>query len=351
MRRAPLLLLSGGAFVLMHAAAVGVPAQPTDRRTTADDGITLLEQAARAARRLSYRGTQMVSFWSESGSSSALVDVAHVGGEGLLLRVTPTPQDPGGAVYDDESGEVPQVVGFARGTLELLATNYDVAVQGSEEVAGRPAYVVTVARPGSSPAARFWIDRATRLPLRREVLDGAGRTVRASAFIQLSVGDAQVSEIVREDAANMPAAPQGVPADVAVLRDDGWHLPAALPSGLQLVDVRVTGEGDATTLHLTYSDGLSTVSVFEQKGVLDEASVAGWDRADVGGDTAWVQDAFPRRVVWAGGGVVFTVVADCPRATLDDLVATLPHGNPGPGIMTRLGNGLGRVGSWLNPFG
>ena len=350
MRRTPLLLLSGGAFVLMHAAAVGVPAYPAERRTATDDGLTLLEQAARAARELSYRGTQMVSFWSESGSSSALVDVAHVGGEGLLLRVTPTPQDPGGAVYDDESGEVPQVVGFARGTLELLATNYDVAVQGSEEVAGRPAYVVVVHRPGSSPAARFWIDRATRLPLRREVLDGAGRTVRASAFIQLSVGDAQVSDVVREDAATMPTA-NGVRTDVETLRGEGWHLPGALPSGLRLVDVRVTTHDDAPTLHLTYSDGLSTVSVFEQKGVLDEASVEGWERADVGGDTAWVQDAFPRRVVWAGAGVVFTVVADCPRATLDDLVATLPHGNPGPGIVTRLGNGLARVGSWLNPFG
>ena len=47
---------------------------------------------------------------------------------------------------------------------------------------------------------------------------------------------------------------------------------------------------------------------------------------------------------------MFTVVADCPQAALDDLVGTLPHGNPGPGIGSRLGNGLTRVGSWLNPF-
>ena len=347
MRRAPLLLLSGGAFVLLHTAALGVPAHPAERGTAGDDALGLLEQAAEAAHRLSYRGTQMVSFWSESGSSSALLDVAHVGGEGLLIRVTPTPQDPGGAVYDDESGQAPRVVGFGEGTLRLLAVNYDVGVEGDGEVAGRPAYVVAVRRPGSSPAARFWIDRATRLPLRREVLDAEGRTVRASAFIQLTVGDAQVSEVVREAAATMPVT-HGVPAEAQRLREEGWHTPDALPSGLQLVGARMT---DEHTLHLTYSDGLSTVSVFEQKGVLDEAAVEGWARTDVGGDDAWVQEAFPRRVVWAGGGVVFTVVADCPRATLDDLVATLPHGNPGPGIMTRLGNGLARVGSWVNPFG
>ena len=349
MRRAPLLLVSGGAAVLLHTAAGAVPSEPPARRIARPEGLVLLEEAARAARRLSYRGTQMVSFWHENGSTSALIDVAHVGGEGLLLRVAPTPQSPGGAVYDDESGEVPEVVGFAKGTLDLLASHYEVGVEGPGEVVGRPAYVVAVRRPGSSPAARFWIDRATRLPLRREVLDGAGRTVRESAFIQLTVGDAQVSEVVREEALSMPVA-QGAPADVAALAADGWHVLDRLGSGLELVDTRVTGEGDARTLHLTYSDGLTTASVFQQKGVLDEAAMDGWRRAELGGADTWVQDAFPRRVVWAGGGVVFTVVADCPKAVLDDLVAGLPHGNPGPALTSRLGNGLARVGSWLNPF-
>jgi len=31
-------------------------------------------------------------------------------------------------------------------------------------------------------------------------------------------------------------------------------------------------------------------------------------------------------------------------------VGSLPHGNPGPSIASRLGNGAARVGSWLNPF-
>ena len=351
MSRAPLLLV-GGAFVLLHTTAAAVPAPPAEPRAALprDDGLALLEEAARAARRLSYRGTQMVSFWSESGTSSALIDVAHVGGKGLLLRVAPTPQNPGGAVYDDESGDVPEVVGLSNGALGLLATHYDVGVEGPGEVAGRPAYVVTVRRPGEVPAARFWIDRATRLPLRREVLDGGGRTIRASAFIQLHVGGARVSDTVIEEAAPMPA-PHGAPApDAAALRADGWHVADRLPSGMELVDARVAGAGDATTVHLTYTDGLSTVSLFQQKGVLDEASVAGWRRVDLRGE-AWVQDAFPRRVVWAGDGIVFTVVADCPQAALDDLVGTLPHGNPGPGIMDRMGNGLTRVASWANPFG
>ena len=349
MRRGPLLLASGGALVMLSAPAIGVPWHAAERGATRDDGLALLERAARAARDLSYSGTQMVSLWSETGSSSALIEVTHVGGQGLLLRVAATPQTPGGAMYDDESGEVPDVVGFANGTLDLLASHYEVRVAGPGEVAGRRAHVVAVSRPGSSAAARFWIDRATGLPLRRQVLDGAGRTVRESAFIQVSVGSAQVSEKVREDAHTMPVA-HGARADVAQLRVDGWHVPERLSSGLELIDARVNGAGADTTLHLTYSDGLATVSLFQQKGVLDTASLDGWRRADVGGESAWVQDAFPRRVVWAGGGAVFTVVADCPQAALDDLVGTLPHGTPGPAMTARLGNGLARVGSWLNPF-
>jgi sigma-E factor negative regulatory protein RseB len=342
MRRAPLLLATGGAFLLLHASAGAVPPNgDPDRRR--DDGFTLLEQAARAARDLDYRGTQIVSFWSETGSSAAMIDVEHVGGRGLLMRVAPTPQNPGGAVYDDEAGEVPDAIGL--GALGLLREQYEAAVEGPGTVAGRPADVVTVHRPGQGTAARFWIDRQTRLPLRREVLDGAGRTIKESAFLEVSVGPVRVAPDVLRIAQPMPLM-NGVPADAGALRADGWHVPERLQTGMRLIDGRLSGE----TLHLTYSDGLSSVSVFQQRGELDSAAVDGWTRADVGTHAVWVQDAFPRRVVWAGAGTVFTVVADCPQATLDDLVGTLPHGDPGPGMVTRLGNGLARVGSWLNPF-
>jgi sigma-E factor negative regulatory protein RseB len=318
-----------------------------------EDGLTLLENAAKAARTLSYHGTQMVSFWSDSGSTSALIDVVHNAGEGLLLRVHPTPRNPGGAVYTDENGDVPEVVGFAKGTLTLLAAHYTVDVEGTAEVAGRRADVVAVGRPGLSPTARFWIDRATALPLRREVLDGAGRTLRESAFITLTLGPSLVSTVVLDSAGSMPAV-AGTrigAADYAALRAEGWQVEERLGDELDLFEGRMTGEGDDRVLQLSYSDGVSTVSVFQQRGRLDTGSLDGWQKARMAGERVWLQDAFPRRVVWSGGGTVFTVVADCPQATLDALVRTLPHGAPGPGVGSRLGHGLARVGSWLNPFG
>jgi sigma-E factor negative regulatory protein RseB len=353
-RRGLLLLVAGGVSLTLHGSAVAAPYAPADNTAARRerDGFALLRQAALAAHRLSYHGTQMVSFWSDSGSTSALIDVAHEAGEGLLLRVAPTPQSPGGAVYNDEAGDLPEVVGFASGTLALMAHHYQAGVEGTGEVAGRRADVVVVRRPGESPTARFWIDRATLLPLRREVLDRQGRMVRESAFIDLMVGDTHVSDVVADDAGVMPvvAGHRVEPADFDALRRDGWHVPERLPSGLELFEGRLLGEGQGPTLQLSYSDGVSTASVFQQRGRLDKGAVDGWQRARVGGADVWVQGAFPRRVVFTGDGTVFTVVADCAQATLDELVGTFPHGEPGPGIATRLGHGLARVGSWLNPF-
>jgi negative regulator of sigma E activity len=353
MRRGLVLAAAGGAAVLISGTASGLPYGAAERAPgrAGDDGFALLQAAAHAAQDLSYHGTQMVSFWSDTGSTSALIEVVHVGGEGLLLRVAATPQSPGGAVYDDEGGDVPEVVGFAQGTLALLAAHYQTGVEGTGEVAGRAADVVAVRRPGQSPTARFWIDRATHLPLRREVLDSAGRTVRESAFLEVVVGEAHVSEAVRDEAHTMPAA-AGSPVDndVAGLRALGWQVPDRLASGLELFEARLVGERDQRVLQLTYADGVSTVSVFEQRGRLDTGSMDGWQKVSVAGHRAWVQGAFPRRVVFSGAGMVFTVVADCPQATLDDVVGALPHRNPGPGIGSRLGHGVRRVGSWLNPF-
>jgi negative regulator of sigma E activity len=353
MRRGALLAAAGGAAVLISGTATALPYVTADRAGgRADDGFALLEAAAHAAQDLSYHGTQMVSFWSDSGSTSALIDVVHAAGEGLLLRVAATPQSPGGAVYNDENGGVPDVVGFAQGTLALLAAHYETGVEGGGEVAGRKADIVAVRRPGQSPAARFWIDRATRLPLRREVLDGAGRTVRESAFLEVVVGEVSMSPDARNAAAEMPnVAGTLVSTDVAGLRALGWQVPDALASGLQLFEARLLGPPDQRVLQLTYADGVSSVSVFEQRGRLDTGDLDAWQRVDVAGHRAWVQGAFPRRVVFSGAGMVFTVVADCPQATLDDVVGALPHRNPGPGIRSRLGHGVHRVGSWLNPFG
>ena len=65
----------------------------------------------------------------------------------------------------------------------------------------------------------------------------------------------------------------------------------------------------------------------------------------------WVHAGVPERVVWSGGGAVWTLVSDAPADVVRDAVATLPRDREErDGVLTRLGRGLGRLASALSPF-
>ena len=73
-----------------------------------------------------------------------------------------------------------------------------------------------------------------------------------------------------------------------------------LPGPLALVDARRRDGTSDGIVHLSYSDGIATVSVFEQRGRLDADGLAGHHREVVDGHEVWVT----RRGAAAGGLVV-----------------------------------------------
>ncbi|MGH3419090.1 MAG: sigma-E factor regulatory protein RseB domain-containing protein, partial [Streptosporangiaceae bacterium] len=131
------------------------------------------------------------------------------------------------------------------------------------------------------------------------------------------------------------------------LRSLGWLVPAALPGGLSLFTGAETQADTGAVLDLGYSDGLSMVSVFEQRGKLP-ATLPGWRKIKTGGHVVF---ALPdqRSLTWSGHGMVFTMVADAPSQSVDAAVGALPHDGP-TGFWKRMSRGLVRVASWVNPF-
>ena len=101
-------------------------------------------------------------------------------------------------------------------------------------------------------------------------------------------------------------------------------------------------------LDLGYSDGLSVVSVFEQRGNL-AAKLAGWRRTTVDGHVVFVAEPDQRSMTWSSRGMVYTVMADAPAQTVDAVVGVLPHDRP-PGFWKRMSRGMVRLASWVNPF-
>lgn len=344
---------------LLAVALLVAPDRRPDHRAVADgrsgpqpsvddEARAILERAASAPEMTSYQGVQFVSAWSSGGAVSDVLDVAHVAGQGTTVRSTSTTASPGRSV-SLQSG-VPSIAGA--GAVGVLASHFSLSVRGADEVAGRAVDVVAARRPGAPAhahdAARFWLDRDTGLVLRREVYDRRGRITRASAFVRVRTGPGTATTPVRP-AGTAWSASLG-PDAVRRLRAHDWHLPARLPGRLTLVDARRGGAGGGI-VHLSFSDGIASVSVFEQRGRLDTSAMAGHEREIVEGSSVWVRGRAPSRSVWASGGTVYTVVADAPERTVHRVVAALPHGSDGTDPMDRLGRGLGRVASWFNPLG
>ena len=332
------------------APALG-PAALVDRKPSDATALRMLERAAQAPTTVAYHGVQFVSAWSEQGSTSLVVDVEHRPGHGTAVRSTSTAQNPAADTFLPAGGVEPSVLGGSS-TLQLLAGNYTVVVAGRGSVSGRVTDLVEARRLGTQqPAATFWLDAETGLVLRREVYDDRGRTTRASAFVEIAIGTRATDKHLP------PAMPDAWSQEVdysdrAAMRGRGWHCPDELPGSLDLVDARRGGGKAAPILHLGYSDGLASVSLFEQQGWLDTENLDGYRRSELDGRLVYVRDGVPQRVVWSAGGTVFTVVADAPPATVDQVVAALPHDTiEEAGRWQRLERGFERVGSWFNPFG
>jgi sigma-E factor negative regulatory protein RseB len=347
-------------LTLVLAGAPAVDQRALARESTADEAaaLSLLERAVRAARTVGYTGTQYVASWSAEASTSTLAEVAHEPSAGAVITSTGTP----GA--GSESAVALGPARLDRHLLEALAEQYELVVSGSARCTGRAASVVEARRVGvqgdGAVAGRLWLDRESGLLLRREVYDDTGRRVHSSAFVDVSItsGGVEAAPIERarqrERATAVSAAgPERAAGGLARLRRHDWQAPDRLPGGFVLFDVRLrTGSGGAPSLaHLTYSDGLSTLSLFAQRGDLGNGPAGSFSPTSMGGAQVWVHGSTPERVVWSGGGQVWTLVSDAPREVVEASVAALPHDAPRrDGLLPRLGRGLARIGAALNPF-
>lgn len=328
MRRLAVLVVGAALLLPVTPALAGSAAEPAASRRVGGEALAVLERAVHAGRTVGYRARQHVA----AGHASTVVEVSHRPGRRPVLRV--------------QDGSVPAVATAALDprVVSLLAASYDLAVVGSGRCTGRTTTVVEARRGDGQVAGRFEVDAATGLLLRRDVYGDDGLRLRRSEFVDLEV----------LGAADVAAATETTDLAAAVreLRADGWRVPDGLPGGFALFDARLSAPGEREhVLHLAYSDGLSTTSLFAQRGALGSMPPDGFVRDEVGGRPVWVHADVPERVVWSGGAAVWTLVSDAPADVVRDTVATLPRDRAErDGVLARLGRGLGRLGSALNPF-
>jgi len=341
-------LLLIGALGLLLVAPASAAAQPYGVPSAERDdasAIASLRRAAIAVERVSYRGTRIVSSWGSESSTTILVDVEHVARQGTLVRMR------GGGAAEDTTAflaardeDSPHDPGLGVDSLELLTRTYDLREGTPGDVAGRAADVVEIGQAGQL-VARIWVDRASGLPLRREIFDSTGQLAVESAFIDLQVTDDGFIAHLPPGAPDTDADQVGL-SDVPDLQQRGWACPQQA-GALHLVGV----ERVADALHLSYSDGLSRVSVFEQRGDLDPRDLAGYSPRELGGRTVYVRAGMPSYAIWEASGTVYTLVSDAPVGTMERVIASYPGADrTEPGFWGRVAGGLARMGAWVTPI-
>jgi sigma-E factor negative regulatory protein RseB len=312
------------------------PGGPTTSPARSTSALALLQRATAVTRSTSWQGTQSVLSTRGGMPRFQLLVISHTPGAGTTVEgVADTGQAVAPDLLDDD-------------LFALLIGHYDLVVLGDVLCDGRPTILIEARRPGltgdSAVAGRFWVDRLTHMVWRRDVLDDQGAVVTSTAF----------SELRFSDTVNVSAPEPTLTGtqlddhDIADLIDAGWPIVDHLPSGLELFAAFQHRDG---VVQLSYSDGLSTLSLFVQQGALPDRT--GGSLREIGGTFVHLTSTTPEQLVWAGGGWTWTLVSDAPDTAIEQAVLVLPHADP-PVSHEDMGDkvwrGMSRVGAWLNPF-
>jgi sigma-E factor negative regulatory protein RseB len=315
------------------------------------EGMQLLNRAALAGLTSSYQGVEMISQWTVGGAVKVVSTVWHRSGGRTVTQTADAAalaDSQPYVSYDGDDHDPEGVFGVTTTLVGLLGTNYLVQYQGTGTAVGRPALMVAVRRTDGSLAARFWLDKQTMLPLRKEVFDRDSHLLSEDMFLQVQFGRQAAQTGIAQAAPPASSTWVEVPQParlVKVLNAGGWHLPATLPAGLSLYAAAECQTTTGQVFHLGYSDGLFVVSLFVQRGTLP-AKMAGWQSVSMAGRLVYVGQ---HSITWASRGFVYTVLADAPPQTLNTVIKTLPK-DTAPGFLVRMGRGLARLASLVDPF-
>jgi sigma-E factor negative regulatory protein RseB len=361
------LLTAALAAVTLVDSAVGPapadrgsePASPrplTVSTAAARAGLRLLSAAASAALAVPYGGEQLVAWWGPRGSSMSLIQVWHPRNSSVRANTTSMGSIPaalaagldgpivaGPATATSPTAQDPDsVLGISQQMVDLIRAHYSIAATGRGQVVGRPVRIVQLTRPDGSLAARFWLDQGTKLLLRRETFGTGNALISEDTFLTLRFGNAALAGMPTQRIDQWPA--KLTAAQLDALRVQGWPAPGGLPGGLRLLAAHRTSQ----VVDLDYSDGLSVVSVFVQRGELPEV-LPGWREISVSGHEVYSSDPGQRSLSWSAHGFVYTVITAAPPAVVSSVVAAMPH-DPPRGFWGRIAHGLKRLASWANPF-
>jgi outer membrane lipoprotein-sorting protein len=211
---------------------------------------------------------------------------------------------------------------------ELIAGNYLLELETDHSVAGRDAYRIEItSKHNATPHRILWIDTQNHLVLqsREECNDSAANA--GFSWIEFNVefspdyfSEGQFADAVVEEESLYKSARNELPEDLGFVP----VIPDRLPGGFILVETmlgyRANGQYAA---HLSYTDGLEGLSVFEEalEGKLTGQEIS------LGATKARLSQSANYSVLqWRSGGITFTLVGQLTNYGLYQVAAFFLHG-------------------------
>jgi sigma-E factor negative regulatory protein RseB len=397
-RPGPLPRLGTAALPLLLVLGL-VALAPSSAAAQGDDdsaALALLQRAIIAASEISYRGLQVDATWTDSGMTTRMIDVRQAGGlRAMTVRGTGGTASTRMSVPVRPAGHGADPLTLLAGAFAVSLAGKDQVASRSASVVvalreGRVAARLWLDDGcGLQLRQEVWdshgrlirmisfiqleelvADRDTTAAAQADDRGSGGADGTGSGMVGGNTGTAgrdsgtagrdsgtagrkrgrlAAAEVAGGDGAGGNGAggvrggADAAPADPdpqAEARRLQSPCPTALPGGFRLVDAREgtpsAGGTPSAAVHLTYSNGLSAMSVFFQDGRLPEAGVTGMSPQDWGGLRVYVGKGWPIRAVWQGGGQVFTIISDASADEVAAASGVLPGDRAPSGVFDRI---------------
>jgi sigma-E factor negative regulatory protein RseB len=193
--------------------------------------------------------------------------------------------------------------------IEKIAKYYNFSVTGRDRVADRTAWVVSIVpRDGYRYGYQLWIDEESKLLLKSKLKGKKGRPLEQILFTQIEIMDNIPDNLLKPAISGTGYTWYNNATDeLPVHSGNGKWRVTWMPNGFVMSDQvkQVTNTDKMPVNHMSYTDGLATVSVFVEKIENDPDVMKGPSR--MGGVNAFATFA---------NGYQVTAVGEVPQETV-----------------------------------
>ncbi len=312
------------ALAAVAVAGVGVGVATSAPEQPSGDGERLLHATTTANAHQSYAGVLSVD-WRDGATAHHTEAFTHVvDGQVEIGGGTSRILSEGGQRWAGAPGTWALLArSDAAATAPSADASWDLQTRPGPTVAGRPTTLVVADEPSTGiPRARFFVDTTTGALLRHDVLDARGGLVREVSFEAfLPLGETASPVSPQTAKTEEPIALRVVPS--------GYEAPSSIGRGYRLLGRYRQPDG---TIQLYYSDGIFTLSLFEQRGTIDWGSLPAGVSHDVNGiQTRGYSTPTSSVAVWSDDGLIVTCVSDAAPDQVFSVVRGLTGGADGGG--------------------